>query len=126
MPEFTVTLATVTDVSGDITVEAKDADGAIAEAIERASEAAWPVNQHGGTVEPAHGKAFATYVRNDETGEEEWLEYAGIPGAISAASALRAIRARISGQFDHPDLIAFGPLGDKDGDILAIIAKAGA
>lgn len=126
MTEFVVTLATVTDVSGDILVDAGSFEEAIEKAIERASEAAWPVNQHGGTVEPIPGKAYATYVRNEETHDEEWPEYPATLDPFAAASALRAIRARIKGEFDHPDLIAFGPLSERDGDILAIIAKAGA
>ena len=36
--------------------------------------------------------------------------------------ALRAIRARIQGEYDLPALVEAGPLGDKDGDILRLIA----
>ena len=35
--------------------------------------------------------------------------------------ALRAIRARIEGEYDHPALLRAGALGDKDADILRLI-----
>lgn len=38
--------------------------------------------------------------------------------------ALRAIRARINGEYDHPDLVKLGPLGDQQGDLLAIVSAA--
>lgn len=40
------------------------------------------------------------------------------------ALALRAIKARINGEFDHPALMAFGPLGDQDTDVLRITELA--
>lgn len=36
-------------------------------------------------------------------------------------NALEAIKARIEGDYDLPALVAVGPLGDKDADILRII-----
>jgi hypothetical protein len=38
-------------------------------------------------------------------------------------AALRAIRARINGEWDHPDLLKFGPLGNTIDDILMIIEQ---
>lgn len=39
--------------------------------------------------------------------------------------AMKAIKARIHGQWDCPELVAFGPLSpDTNGDILRIIEKA--
>lgn len=43
---------------------------------------------------------------------------------LTAEQALEAIRARLNGEFDHPGLIAFGPLSDTLTDI-ALIAFAG-
>lgn len=40
------------------------------------------------------------------------------------AAALRAIRARVDGEFDHPDLMAFGPLRDTDTDCAEIAKRA--
>lgn len=39
-------------------------------------------------------------------------------------AALRAVRARIRGEWDDPDLLAFGPLAIKDEDVLAIAERA--
>lgn len=38
-------------------------------------------------------------------------------------ATLRAIRARIKGEFDHPDLVAMGPLGNSQDDILQLVAR---
>lgn len=40
---------------------------------------------------------------------------------MNAQTALEAIRARIQGEWDNPALVAFGPLGKTDNDILDII-----
>lgn len=39
---------------------------------------------------------------------------------MTPTDALLAILARIRGQFDHPALVAFGPLADTLGDIESI------
>lgn len=36
-------------------------------------------------------------------------------------AALKAIRARIHGDFDSPELLAFGPLKDRESDLLWIV-----
>lgn len=42
---------------------------------------------------------------------------------IRLAGALRAIKARIDGEYDHPELMRLGALGDQDEDILRIIEE---
>lgn len=39
-------------------------------------------------------------------------------------AACKAVRARIKGEYDDPDLGAFGPLSDMTGDVLAITSAA--
>ncbi len=46
---------------------------------------------------------------------------ANIWAAPDALKALNAIRARVHGEWDHPDLMAIGPLGSISGDILRIV-----
>lgn len=44
---------------------------------------------------------------------------------MTPQAALRAIVARIQGEFDQPDLVAFGPLSpDRMADVLAIAEAA--
>jgi len=45
-------------------------------------------------------------------------------GISIAIEALQAIWARIQGEFDHPALVKFGPLGMLDGDIGTISSEA--
>ena len=51
-----------------------------------------------------------------------------IAAAPELLEALKAIRARLGGEFDNPSLVAFGPLMTTEADIEAIaeaaIAKA--
>lgn len=49
--------------------------------------------------------------------ETDYLEHT----VAMLEEALRAIRARIEGEYDHPALLRAGALGDKDADILRII-----
>jgi len=47
------------------------------------------------------------------------------PGALQGCkAALRAIAARVNGVWDDPDLIAFGPLGMMDVDVVALVNAA--
>lgn len=39
---------------------------------------------------------------------------------MKADAAIRAIVARIQGEWDQPDLVSFGPLGDTQDDVLRI------
>ncbi|KAG5182040.1 hypothetical protein JKP88DRAFT_290667 [Tribonema minus] len=44
----------------------------------------------------------------------------GVHSTMKAQAAIRAIIARIQGNWDHPDLVAIGPLGETRDDILRI------
>lgn len=44
---------------------------------------------------------------------------------MSPEAALRAIKARLDGVFDHPDLVAFGPLREELQADLAALTEAG-
>jgi len=55
--------------------------------------------------------------------------YPGLGNLLEAApellATLEAVRARINGEFDHPELVKMGPLmADSDDDILAWCAAA--
>lgn len=44
--------------------------------------------------------------------------------SMTEIDALAAIRARINGEWDHPELVKIGALGDTNADILRIIDVA--
>lgn len=46
------------------------------------------------------------------------------PSPDKLVGALRAIRARITGEFDDPDLLAYGPLSHTNGDCMEIASRA--
>lgn len=70
----------------------------------------------------AEWTAAQVVLSEDENWEPE-AEEVKAPVA-DPASALRAIVARVNGEWDQPDLVAFGALGDLSADVLRIAAAA--
>ena len=68
-------------------------------------------------------------VIEDATGRSVAVTYDKEDAALVAAApellnALLAVKARVYGEFDHPALMAHGPLGDRVDDIALIVEAA--
>ena len=61
---------------------------------------------------------------HSEDKEEGKKRAALFAGSKNMYSTLRAIQARIKGEWDNPHLIAKGPLGDTNDDILSFVEAA--
>jgi hypothetical protein len=79
-----------------------------------------------GELIPPLDKCIAHVVQGYGVTDEEWKANANlIASAPDLADALRAIRARINGEWDDPALMKFGPLNtDRISDILTIVADS--
>lgn len=96
--------------------------------LDQAERAAYALQTEGGHDEAADALFALTndtdvLVTSDGTSDADTLRVLKA-SPEHMLRALRAIKARINGVWDDPDLISFGPLGNMNEDILAIIAKA--
>ena len=108
MAEYTVTLSGAAYVNAQITVEADSMEDAERQAIARADEASWPVDDQGDDATPDDLSAvFATYLRNDDTADEKWPdEPAHVAIRDAAPEMLAALKVARSALTDAGALIA--------------------